>query len=297
MTQPFHEPVMVEEVCRLLLQGGGVYVDATLGGGGHARALLERLGPDSILVGIDRDHEALEAARKVLDSFTSRVFLVQGRFSELQNILTSLGFARVRGVLFDLGVSSWQLEQGRRGFSFTKEGPLDMRMDTSSPRTAYDLIHTLSERELADIFLRFGEERYARRIARAIVEYRQKKPIMTTTELSALIARVVPRRRIHPATRVFMALRIVVNEELSELQRALEQLPDVLEEGGRVVILSYHSLEDRLVKRFFRECPVLRSVTRKPLFPSEEEVKRNPRARSARLRAAEKVSLGGGSTE
>lgn len=289
MTQLFHEPVMVEEVCHFLLQGDGVYVDATVGGGGHARAILERLGPSSVLLGIDRDREAIEAARKVLAPFAPRVLLVQERFSRLRDVLASFGIARVRGVLFDLGVSSWQLEESRRGFSFLKEGPLDMRMDPSSGETAYDLIHRLSERELADIFFRFGEERYARRIARAIVQYRRRKPITTTTELSRLIAQIVPRGRIHPATRVFMALRIAVNRELDELQRALEQLPTLLEEGGRVVILSYHSLEDRLVKRFFRECPLLKSLTKEPVVPSKEEVQRNPRARSARLRAAERI--------
>lgn len=285
----FHEPVMVEEVCRFLLRGDGVYVDATVGGGGHARALLERLGTSSILIGVDRDSEALKAAQENLQPFTSRVHLVQGRFSKLGDILSSLDIRRVRGILFDLGVSSWQLERGERGFSFERTGPLDMRMNASQKRTAFDLLHTLSERELADIFSRFGEERYARRIARAIVHHRQKGPITTTTELSDLITRIVPKGRIHPATRVFMALRIAVNEELEELERALFQLPLLLEEGGRVAILSYHSLEDRLVKRFFRECSSLKVITKKPVIPSPEEVQRNPRARSARLRVAEKI--------
>ncbi|MEN3202297.1 MAG: 16S rRNA (cytosine(1402)-N(4))-methyltransferase RsmH [Atribacterota bacterium] len=291
MTQFFHEPVMVEEVCRFLLCGDGVYVDATIGGGGHARAFLERLGQNSVLVGIDRDREALEVAQKTLSSFAPRVLLVHGRFSELRKVLDSLGIPKVRGIFFDLGVSSWQLEEGRRGFSFSKEGPLDMRMDASSGKTAYDLLHSLSEEELADLFFRFGEERYARHVARTIVAYRRKKPITTTTELASLVSRVIPRRRMHPATRIFLALRIAVNEELDELEKGLRELPDVLEEGGRVVVLSYHSLEDRLVKRFFRECPVLRSITKKPVLPSQEEVCRNPRARSARLRAAEKVCL------
>lgn len=294
MTEGFHEPVMVEEVCQFLLQGEGVYVDATVGGGGHAKALLERLGPGSFLIGIDRDAEALEVARKTLDIFGSRVTLVHGRFSELRKILNTLGIPKVRGILFDLGVSSWQLAQARRGFSFMQEGPLDMRMDTTHRKTAYDLLHSLSERELAELFFRFGEERYARRVARAIVAYRKRKPITTTAELAALVAQVVPRGRIHPATRVFMALRIAVNEELDELERALRELPEVLMEGGRIAVLSYHSLEDRLVKRFFRECPALRSVTKKPLFPTQDEIQRNPRARSARLRVAERVVEGGG---
>jgi|UniRef100_A0A7V3YG49 16S rRNA (cytosine1402-N4)-methyltransferase len=291
MTVFFHEPVMVEEVCYFLLRGEGVYVDATVGGGGHARAILERLGPSSMLVGIDRDEEALDVARKTLAPFASRVRLVHERFSRLRDVLALFGLRRVRGILFDLGVSSWQLERGERGFSFRREGPLDMRMDTSWGKTAFDLLHTLSEDELAELFFRFGEEQYARRIARAIVRYRKKKPITTTTELSELVARVAPRRRIHPATRVFLALRIVVNDELGELERALVQLPELLEEGGRVVVLSYHSLEDRLVKRHFRQSSSLQEVTKKPVFPSPEEVRRNPRARSARLRAAEKVSF------
>jgi 16S rRNA (cytosine1402-N4)-methyltransferase len=291
MTVFFHEPVMVEEVCYFLLRGEGVYVDATVGGGGHARAILERLGPSSMLVGIDRDEEALDVARKTLAPFASRVRLVHERFSRLRDVLALFGLRRVRGILFDLGVSSWQLERGERGFSFRREGPLDMRMDTSWGKTAFDLLHTLSEDELAELFFRFGEEQYARRIARAIVRYRKKKPITTTTELSELVACVAPRRRIHPATRVFLALRIVVNDELGELERALVQLPELLEEGGRVVVLSYHSLEDRLVKRHFRQSSSLQEVTKKPLFPSPEEVRRNPRARSARLRAAEKVSF------
>lgn len=291
MTVFFHEPVMVEEVCYFLLRGEGVYVDATVGGGGHARAILERLGPSSMLVGIDRDEEALDVARKTLAPFASRVRLVHERFSRLRDVLALFGLRRVRGILFDLGVSSWQLERGERGFSFRREGPLDMRMDTSWGKTAFDLLHTLSEDELAELFFRFGEEQYARRIARAIVRYRKKKPITTTTELSELVAHVAPRRRIHPATRVFLALRIVVNDELGELERALVQLPELLEEGGRVVVLSYHSLEDRLVKRHFRQSSSLQEVTKKPVFPSPEEVRRNPRARSARLRAAEKVSF------
>jgi len=291
MTVFFHEPVMVEEVCYFLLRGEGVYVDATVGGGGHARAILERLGPSSMLVGIDRDEEALDVARKTLAPFASRVRLVHERFSRLRDVLALFGLQRVRGILFDLGVSSWQLERGERGFSFRREGPLDMRMDTSWGKTAFDLLHTLSEDELAELFFRFGEEQYARRIAQAIVRYRKKKPITTTTELSELVARVAPRRRIHPATRVFLALRIVVNDELGELEQALVQLPELLEEGGRVVVLSYHSLEDRLVKRHFRQSSSLQEVTKKPVFPSPEEVRRNPRARSARLRAAEKVSF------
>lgn len=290
----FHEPVMVEEVCRFLLQGEGVYVDATVGGGGHACALLERLGGFSVLVGIDRDEEALREAREKLKPFASRVRLLHGCFSRLSELLFSLGVERVQGILFDLGVSSWQLEESRRGFSFEREGPLDMRMDTSQKRTAFDLIHTLSEKELTAMLRELGEERYARHIAQVIVHYRKQRPITTTTELSSLIAQVVPRKgKIHPATRTFMALRIAVNEELKELSQALSQVPSLLEIGGRVVVLSYHSLEDRIVKNFFRDCPKLQALTKKPLMPLPGEIKRNPRARSARMRVAERVSLGG----
>jgi 16S rRNA (cytosine1402-N4)-methyltransferase len=290
----FHEPVMVEEVCRFLLQGEGVYVDATVGGGGHARALLERLGESSLLVGIDRDEEALREARERLKPFAMRVHLLHGRFSRLSELLFSLGLKRVRGILFDLGVSSWQLEESRRGFSFEREGPLDMRMDTSQKHTAFDLIHTLSEKELTTMLRELGEEKYAHRIARVIVHHRKQKPITTTTELSSIVAQVVPGKgKIHPATRTFMALRIAVNEELEELSRALPQVPSLLEAGGRVVVLSYHSLEDRVVKSFFRGCPELRVLTKKPLMPLPEEIKRNPRARSARMRVAERISLEG----
>lgn len=291
-----HHPVMAEEVCRWLVTNpSGVYVDATLGGGGHALALLSRLEVEGKLVGIDRDEEALQRARENLKAFLGQVMLVHSPFSKIGEILVSLGVEKVSGVLFDLGVSSFHLDQGERGFSFEKDGPLDMRMDTSQGLDASWVVNHFSERELADLFYRYGEERHARRIARAIVEARKGQRIQSTQQLVRIVRGVVPRReKIHPATRTFLALRIFVNRELEELSLALSQIPQVLEEGGRVVILSYHSLEDRIVKRFFQGCSELSICTKKPLRPSQEEVKRNPRARSARLRVAEKIQVGGG---
>lgn len=290
-----HRPVMVEEVCRWLVTNpSGVYVDATLGGGGHALALLSQLEVEGKLVGIDRDKEALQRARENLKAFLERVMLVHSPFSKIGEILASLGVEKVSGVLFDLGVSSFHLDQGERGFSFEKDGPLDMRMDTSQRLEASWVVNHFSERELTDLLHRYGEERYARRIARAIVEARKERYIQSTQQLAQIVRRVVPRReKIHPATRTFLALRIFVNRELEELSLALSQIPQVLEEGGRVVVLSYHSLEDRIVKRFFQDCSELSVCTKKPLRPSREEVVRNPRARSARLRVAEKIQVGG----
>ncbi len=289
----FHQPVMVEEVCQwLVTRPQGVYVDATVGGGGHALALTSRL-PEGYLVGIDRDREALERARKVLELFRDRVTLVHGNFSHIGEVLSALNISRVTGILFDLGVSSWQLNEGGRGFSFAKEGPLDMRMDTTQSLDAYWVVNHYSEKELADLIFRYGEEKYARRIARAIVRERVKAPIRSTRELAELISRIVPKGgRIHPATRTFMALRIFVNRELEELFLALSQVPLLLERGGRVGVMSYHSLEDRIVKKFFRESPLLNVLTQKPLRPSKEEVKSNFRSRSARFRVAERNETG-----
>ncbi|MEN3186265.1 MAG: 16S rRNA (cytosine(1402)-N(4))-methyltransferase RsmH [Atribacterota bacterium] len=289
-----HHPVMVQEVCRWLVTNpSGIYVDATLGGGGHALALLCRLESGGKLIGIDRDDEALQRARKNLKGFLDRVMLVHSPFSKIGEVLTSLQLEKVSGVLFDLGISSFHLEQGERGFSFEKDGPLDMRMDTSQSLDASWVVNHFSERELADLIHRYGEERYARRIARFIVQTRRKQRIESTLQLAKIVETVVPRReKIHPATRTFLALRIFVNRELEELSLALSQIPQILEERGRVVVLSYHSLEDRIVKQFLRDCPALLVCTKRPLRPSQEEIARNPRARSARLRIAEKIQMG-----
>jgi len=287
-----HHPVMLEEVCSwLITDPSGVYVDATLGGGGHALAILSRLKETGRLLGIDRDQESLRVARENLQAFSDRVILVHSPFSRIGEIFASLGVDSVAGMLFDLGVSSLHLDQAERGFSFEKDGPLDMRMDTTQKLDASWVVNHYSEKELADLIYRYGEERYARRIARAIVEGRKKERIQSTRQLAQIVEMVVPRReKIHPATRTFMALRIFVNRELEELTLALAQIPQFLQEKGRVVILSYHSLEDRMVKRFFADCPELLVCTRKPLRPSKEEVARNPRARSARLRVAERMA-------
>lgn len=309
----FHQPVLLEEVLALLnCHSGGIYVDGTVGGGGHARAILERTSPDGLMIGIDRDDEALREASGTLAPFGNRVFLAKGSFADLREVLAARKIGPVQGILFDLGVSSHQLDTPERGFSFSLEGPLDMRMNPSSGPAARDLIRSAGEAELAGIFRDFGEERYARRIARAIVEQRRHEPIGTTVELAALVARVVPGRaangrRIHPATRVFQALRIAVNSELDHLKRGLLEGFEALAPGGRMAVISFHSLEDRLVKETFRSwektctCPPgipvctcrakakARVLTRKPLRPRPEEADANPRARSARLRAAERI--------
>ncbi len=303
-----HVPVMVREVLHYLRpRPGGTYIDATVGGGGHAEAILQASAPDGRLLGLDADPGAIERSHRRLHRFGHRVTLVHAHFDQLEDIATRTGFTPADGVLMDLGISSDQLEEGGRGFSFLRPGPLDMRMDPSLPRTAADLVNSLPEAELARIIRTYGEERYARRIARAIVQHR---PLRTTTELADLIAQVVPRRpgqRLHPATRTFQALRIAVNDELAALERALPQAIRVLRPGGRLVVITFHSLEDRIVKHFFRReaqdclCPPrqpvctcghkaqIRVLTRKPVVPSPEEVARNPRARSAKLRAAEKL--------
>jgi 16S rRNA (cytosine1402-N4)-methyltransferase len=308
----FHQPVLLEEAVALLnCLPGGIYVDGTVGGGGHARAVLEKTSPDGLIIGIDRDDEALREAARTLAPFGGRVILAKGNFADLRELLEARKIGPVQGVLFDLGVSSHQLDTPERGFSFSLEGPLDMRMDRSSGPAARELIHRSGEAELARIFRDYGEERFARRIARAIVERRRQEPLETTAELAALVARVVPGgaprvRRLHPATRVFQALRLAVNRELDALERGLEEGIEALAPGGRMVVISFHSLEDRRVKETFRSwertctCPPgvpvctcrvearAKILTRKPLRPRPEEADANPRARSARLRAAER---------
>ncbi len=278
---PGHEPVMVDEVIRFL-GGRGTVVDLTLGAGGHAEALLgsgvERL------VGVDRDPQSVELARARLGHFGERFSAVVSRFSEMpvEN--------RVDGVLFDLGVSSMQLERPERGFSYRQAGPLDMRMGPEG-ESARDLVNEASEEELARVIFEYGEERRARRVAAAIVRARARKPIETTDELARVVAGAVGGRRggPHPARRTFQALRIAVNRELEELSTSLPRAVGLLAPGGRIVVIAYHSLEDRIVKRFLAGEPALSLLTKKPLRPSPAEVSRNPRARSARMRAAERV--------
>src|SRR5215468_3911621 len=308
-----HRAVMEHEVCALLVHTRpAVYVDCTLGGGGHTRALLHASAPESVVLGIDRDLACITAARQWGSAWGARFLPVHGDFRNLATLLAQLGYAQVDGILFDLGVSSYQLDTASRGFSFRLDGPLDMRMDTTQASTAEVLVNQAPAEHLQAIFRTLGEERWAKRIARAIVTERQRAPITRTGHLAALVAQVIPRAawpsHLHPATRVFMALRMAVNDELPALAAALPQAVAALRPGGRLAVLAFHSGEDQLVKTFMRQeargcvCPPqlpqcvcgrrprLRLITRKPLAPSVDEIQDNPRSRSARLRVAEKVS-------
>jgi 16S rRNA (cytosine1402-N4)-methyltransferase len=270
-----------------LLSSAQLVVDATVGAGGHAEALLEA-GVDRV-VGVDRDPEALRLATGRLGRFGTRFRAVAGRFGELDDVVAGTGVAGAGGVLYDLGVSSMQLDTAERGFGYRGTGPLDMRMGPEGP-TAATVVNTYDEQRLADVIFRLGEEPFSRRIAAAIVRARGRTPIESTDELSAIVAGAVPRRRGggHPARRTFQALRIEVNAELEELAASLPRAVELLEPGGRLVVISYHSLEDRIVKRFVLGEARLTPITRKPVGASEEEVTANPRARSAKLRAAER---------
>ena len=303
-----HIPVLLEEVLEALcVKPRGRFVDATVGGGGHAHQILAASGPDGPLLGLDRDPTALEIAAGRLSEYGDRVELVHASFSRLEEIAQDTGFIGANGVLLDLGLSSLQLEDSERGFSFLTDGPLDMRFDPASAGpTAADLVNRLSAEELASILFEYGEERQSRRIALAIVEAR---PIDTVDRLVDVIEKVVGRRRgrLHPATLTFQALRIAVNDELSAVESALPQAVRTLAKGGRLAVIAFHSLEDRIVKRFMRQesrdciCPPelpictcdhrasLELVVRKPIRPTDEEVAANPRARSARLRVAERI--------
>jgi 16S rRNA (cytosine1402-N4)-methyltransferase len=281
-----HRPVLVAEVVELLA-GSSVVVDATVGAGGHAEALLR--GGVATVIGVDRDASALREASERLASFGTRFRAVRARFSELAEALRRVGVSSVGGALFDLGVSSMQLDRPDRGFSYRGAGPLDMRMGDDPGPTAADVVNEYPEDRLANVIFELGEERRARSIAAAIVRARRRAPIATTDELAAIVAGAVPRRRggPHPARRTFQAIRIEVNHELEELAASLPQAASVLEPGGRLVVISYHSLEDRIVKRFVANEPRLRRLTRSPVRASPAEADANPRARSALLRAAE----------
>lgn len=294
----YHTPVLLKEiVAQLQPRSGGLYVDATVGGGGHAREMLRVSSPAGRLIGLDWDEEAIPQARERLNEFGARVQLVRANFAELERVLMNLAVTAVDGVVFDLGVSSRQFDEPARGFSFQREGPLDMRMSQQLGATARDVLRRASLEELVSIFQKFGEERRARAIAREIVRARERQQSLeTTTQLARLIERVLglKRGRIHPATRVFQALRIAVNSELDNLKRGLETAARLLAPGGRMAVISFHSLEDRIVKRFFLEhgrgdAATLRIITRKPVTASDEEIRDNPRARSAKLRVAEKI--------
>lgn len=307
-----HCPVMEREICTSLVRESAVtYVDCTLGGGGHTRAILQTSSAASMVIGIDRDPACIAAARQWGGTWGSRFLPVQGDFRDLTTVLTQLGRAQVDGIMFDLGVSSYQLDTATRGFSFRLDGPLDMRMDTTQSHTAEILVNEASAEHLQHLFATLGEERWAKRIARTIVAERQQTPIRRTCHLAEIVARAIPRAawppHIHPATRVFLALRMAVNEELPALAAALPQAVASLRLGGRLSVMAFHSGEDAHVKTFMRQeargcvCPPrfpqcicgrlprLRLVTRKPLVPTPEERETNPRSRSARLRVAEKL--------
>jgi 16S rRNA (cytosine1402-N4)-methyltransferase len=291
--EPRHVSVLPAEVLDLLAPAAGeTFVDATVGAGGHARLLAERLGAAGRLIGLDRDPAMLDLARPRLVGLP--VTLVQARFDQLRDVLDELGIAAVDGVLADLGICSDQLDAPERGFSFQQAGPLDMRLDPTQGEPASALLRRLKERDLADLFWQYGEERFSRRIARKIVETRRRTPLETTEQLAELVRRCVPRPKGHrhvidPATRVFQALRIAVNDELGALDRFLGALPGCVKPGGRVALISFHSLEDRRVKHAFRDRQCWEVLTPKPVQASEAEVGVNPRARSAKLRAARRM--------
>jgi 16S rRNA (cytosine1402-N4)-methyltransferase len=273
----------------LAVRPGMRVVDGTLGGGGHTRLLAEAVGPEGLVVAIDRDPEAIARGARELAGLPVR--FAQANFCDLPEVLDAVGIERVDGVLLDVGLSSDQLADDARGFSFESEGPLDLRFDPTEGEPAWRLVNRLQPGTLADLIYEFGEERHSRRIARRIAEMRAKQPIRSAREFAALVRSAVPRQkpppRIHPATRTVQALRIAVNEELKSLRVALERIPTRLAAGGRLVVISFHSLEDRLVKQAFRSPQIWECLTRSPVEASEEEVRRNPRSRSAKLRVAQ----------
>jgi 16S rRNA (cytosine1402-N4)-methyltransferase len=292
---PLHVPVLPSEILHWLdPKPGQIVVDATLGAGGHTRLLAERVTPGGEVIALDLDAGMIARAKPQLAGMPMRTF--HAGFDQLRDVLDSIRIDLVDAVLADLGVASDQLDDPARGFSFQSEGPLDMRLDPSRGATAADLVARLPERELADLIWRYGEERRSRRIAKRIHELRQETPITTAKQLADIVRQCVPRGRdrIDPATRTFQALRIAVNEEISALEQFLRQLPHCVKPGGRVAIISFHSLEDRPVKRAFRNTAVWRALTKKPLTASEDEVRNNPRSRSAKLRVAERLIDAGG---
>jgi 16S rRNA (cytosine1402-N4)-methyltransferase len=285
----FHIPVMVDEVIRYLItKENGIYIDGTIGGGGHSEEILKRT--KCKVIGFDIDPEAIKFAQERLKPFGERVIILRRNYAQVKEALAELGVSKVSGFLLDLGVSSFQLDYGG-GFSFRFDEKLDMRMDRTSDLTAERILNEFSEEDIALIIRFFGEERRARMIAREIVRYRQRKKIERTSELVKLIDKVVPRKyRLKSLARVFQALRIAVNKELDNLKVALDSSVDILEKGGRIVVISYHSLEDRIVKSFFKLNEKIRNLTKKPVTPKEEEIRLNPRSRSAKLRAGEKIT-------
>ena len=304
-----HIPVLFNETIEMLdCKPGDIIVDGTLGGGGHAQAILERILPGGTLIGIDRDPDALEAASRRLDKYQDSLITVHDNFANLESILDKLGIEVIDGMIMDLGVSSYQLDKGSRGFSYQSDAPLDMRMDPTQELSAHDVVNKYDERRLARIISQYGEEKWAARIAKFIVNNR---PINTTEELAQVIKAAIPakarRRRPHPAKRTFQAIRIEVNKELEILEGAIESAVSKLRPGARLCIITFHSLEDRIVKNTFRKLqnpcscppnapicicgnqPLVKVITRKPIIPSEQEISQNPRSRSAKLRACQKL--------
>lgn len=295
-----HVSVFLDEITAwLVTDRSKIFVDGTVGYGGHSERLLEKAGEDAVLIGIDRDEEALTFCRTRLGRFGSRAILLKGDFVDVKQLLRNVDIPAVDGALFDLGVSSPQLDDANRGFSFQEDGPLDMRMDQSTGTTAGELVNSLPESELADLIFQYGEERFSRRIARAIVRARERNALASTQDLTTVIKESVPAAyrhgRIHCATRTFQALRIAVNRELDVLEPAIRDAVDMLRPGGRIAVISFHSLEDRIVKHTFRALaerphPQVTVLTKRPQVPSEAECQANPRARSAKLRVAERLS-------
>jgi 16S rRNA (cytosine1402-N4)-methyltransferase len=292
-----HQTVLLDETIRYLApEQGDIILDATVGGGGHSERIIREVAPDGRVIGIDRDATALEEAEKRLGQFKENIDLVRSDFRDLKKILAGLGIGLIDGIIFDLGVSSFQLDRSDKGFSYKNEGPLDMRMDNTQPLTAETVVNEFAAEQIADILKEFGEERYSRIIAGEIVKRRKGGRINTTRQLAGIIEDVVGSRyrgqKLDAPVRSFQALRIFVNDELGSLKEALDESVSVLKVGGRIVVISFHSLEDRIVKRAFREMSSkkqLNPLTKKPVRPGEDEIKRNRRARSARLRAAERI--------
>jgi len=307
-----HISVLLDETIEgLAIKPDGIYVDGTMGGAGHGYEVCKRLGPDGRYIGIDRDEAAIAAGRQRLSEFEDKVSIVRGNYSSASEILKELNIEKVDGIMLDLGVSSHQLDVAERGFSYMADAPLDMRMDKRQERTAYDIVNGYSERELARIIKEYGEDKFAQNIAKHIVAMRQKKPIETTGELNEAIRAAIPMKIQktlgHPSKRTFQAIRIELNEELEELSTALESMIDLLNPGGRLCIITFHSLEDRMVKTMFKKeespctCPPefpvcvcgkkprVKIITKKPILPSETEQEENSRARSAKLRVLERI--------
>lgn len=293
-----HIPVLLKEAVSFLNpKPGEKFIDCTLGLGGHAREILKRTSPSGEFLALETDEDALKISQKELSNFKDRIVFANENFRNLKEIAYDHNFMKVEGIIFDLGVSSIQLDDESRGFSLKKDGPLDMRMNKNEETKASDLVNKLREEELARIFYEYGEERFSRMIAYRIIRAREEKPIEKTLQLAQIVSKAIPpkvryRMKIHPATRVFQALRIAVNHELENLEQALPQAVDLLNSGGCLIIISFHSLEDRIVKNFFKKEAAngnLKILTKKPIVPQESEIEKNPRSRSAKLRAAEKI--------